>query len=256
MDESEIQAAQLNQQIAIVRSKIGEPVKDWSNEMIKRFLVARKNDIEKACEMLKNHLQWRTDFGTDKILEQNFPDINHRYKSGFIGYDKTSNPVYVEFPGKADTNQMLTDFDAEFLLRWHVCIMETGRKLYEAKHSNGVFVIIDCSGLSMAHCSASGIQYFRRQSALDQDNYPEHLAYCFIVNATWVFTTAWKMVSMFIDANTREKVKVLGADFKEHLAEYMDISQLPPELGGEREMKVSEWGADDPRWKSDDFTKI
>lgn len=58
MDESEIQAAQLNQQIAIVRSKIGEPVKDWSNEMIKRFLVARKNDIEKACEMLKNHLVW------------------------------------------------------------------------------------------------------------------------------------------------------------------------------------------------------
>eukprot|EP01006_Ploeotia_vitrea_P066574 TRINITY_DN95262_c0_g1_i1.p1 TRINITY_DN95262_c0_g1~~TRINITY_DN95262_c0_g1_i1.p1 ORF type:complete len:263 (+),score=46.84 TRINITY_DN95262_c0_g1_i1:52-840(+) len=222
----------------------------WPDLMVHRFIVARKGDLNKAAEMLTKHLQWREEYKADVVLDEDFPGIADDYKSGFCGFDFKSNPVYVEFPGKANPSKILDTYSTDFLLRWHVCIMETGRKIYSMKQAAGVFVIIDASGLSMGHASKAAISYFKMQSAVDEANYPEHLAYCFIVNASMIFTTIWKMVSVFVDPITREKVKVLGGDYQETLKQYMDTSLLPPNLGGSKDMPTASWGKRDEKWKT------
>jgi hypothetical protein len=46
---------------------------------------------------------------------------------------------------------------------------------------------------------------------MDSDNYPETCHAIFIVNNSSAFSAIWRIVRVFVDVGTREKVKVLGS---------------------------------------------
>ena len=46
------------------------------------------------------------------------------------------------------------------------------------------------------------------------------------------FTAIWALIKPWIDPVTSDKIKILGSDYLSHLREYIDDSQIPPELGG------------------------
>ncbi|KAF4727985.1 cytosolic factor, phosphatidylinositol/phosphatidylcholine transfer protein, partial [Perkinsus olseni] len=64
------------------------------------------------------------------------------------------------------------------------------------------------------------------------DNYPEVLGTMFVVNAPFIFTAIWKVVSPMVDPITRSKIVVLGSNYKPTLHNVVDPSQLPDFLGG------------------------
>lgn len=49
------------------------------------------------------------------------------------------------------------------------------------------------------------------------------------------------MVKPWIDPVTREKMQILGTDFLQTLLQYIDLSQIPPEMGGQYEGFVWSW---------------
>jgi hypothetical protein len=51
--------------------------------------------------------------------------------------------------------------------------------------------------------------------AIDQHYYPETLYKMFIVNAPWIFRALWKIVSPWIDPQTRERICMGGDKLKE-----------------------------------------
>lgn len=46
---------------------------------------------------------------------------------------------------------------------------------------------------------------------MDSDNYPETCHNIFIVNNSSAFSAIWRVVKVFVDVGTREKIKVLGS---------------------------------------------
>ncbi|GFS66589.1 retinal-binding protein, partial [Nephila pilipes] len=66
-----------------------------------------------------------------------------------------------------------------------------------------------------------------------QDNYPERLKYCFIINASIYFYMAFSILKTVVAASVLEKVKIYASDgWKEPLLELIDADNLPGYLGG------------------------
>ncbi|KIZ07613.1 hypothetical protein MNEG_0343 [Monoraphidium neglectum] len=75
---------------------------------------------------------------------------------------------------------------------------------------------------------------FRALTAMDSDNYPETCHQIFIVNNSAAFSAIWRMVKVFVDQGTRDKVKVLGSGnpMLVALLQEFDAAQIPSFLGG------------------------
>ena len=95
-------------------------------------------------------------------------------------------------------------------------------------------VILDLAGMSYA-VDRIALNYVTSSLTMDQNNYPERLKKLYILNAPWFFTGIWAIVSPFLDAKTRDKINILGGDFLDTLLQEIDPSQIPVELGGQRE---------------------
>jgi hypothetical protein len=47
-----------------------------------------------------------------------------------------------------------------------------------------------------------------------------------------LFTGVWAIVRMWIDEKTKEKIQILGKDYKKELLKYIDAENLPDFLDG------------------------
>ena len=59
-------------------------------------------------------------------------------------------------------------------------------------------------GVSMMGQKARGL--VQHASKISQDNYPEQLGQLMIVNDPYVFSGVWKIVKVWLDEKTREKI--------------------------------------------------
>lgn len=75
-------------------------------------------------------------------------------------------------------------------------------------------------------------EFLKAYTAIASDNYPECIDVTFIVNAPFVFRTAWAFVKNLIDKRTADKFVILGSDYMPRLLKIMDKEQVPVPLGG------------------------
>jgi len=93
-------------------------------------------------------------------------------------------------------------------------------------------VIMDLGGLGLKHLYSPAIQCFRNIARQGEDNYPERLKRCFIVNAPSVFPRVWNLVKNFFDPRTQKKIVILGADCFSELVKFIPEENIPAYLGG------------------------
>ncbi|RLN18834.1 random slug protein 5-like [Panicum miliaceum] len=93
--------------------------------------------------------------------------------------------------------------------------------------------LIDFTGWTMAH--ASPIKTSRETANILQNHYPERLAIGFLFNAPKVFEAFFKVIKVFLDPKTIEKVNFVYQKDEESmkvLYKYIDPEVLPVEFGG------------------------
>jgi len=49
----------------------------------------------------------------------------------------------------------------------------------------------------------------------------------FIINAPFIFTGVWAVVKPWLDARTKEKIKIIGSGYKKELLKNIDENNLP-----------------------------
>ena len=71
-------------------------------------------------------------------------------------------------------------------------------------------------------------------TSVASDNYPESVYKTYMVNAPFVFRSAWAIVSQWLDPNTVAKFKILGGEkeYMPKLLEWLDDEDIPAFLGG------------------------
>ena len=88
-------------------------------------------------------------------------------------------------------------------------------------------VIFDRQGASRAN---QDLKFANAFQSLLQNNFPERLGQCCVLEPNWVFKILYAAMKMFLSKASLEKIKMLGK--LDELKEWYDESQLNPEHGG------------------------
>ncbi|XP_020245820.1 phosphatidylinositol/phosphatidylcholine transfer protein SFH9-like isoform X2 [Asparagus officinalis] len=193
--------------------------------------------------MWSDMLQWRSDFGTDSIVQDfmfdELQEVVNYYPHGYHGVDKEGRPVYIERLGKVDPNKLMNVTTVERFLKYHVQALEKvflekypACSIAAKRHIDTMTTILDVQGVNWMNVGKLAHDVVIHISKIDSNNYPEILNQMYIVNAGNGFRLLWSALKNFIDPRTSAKIQVLGDRYKSTLLEIIDISQLPDFLGG------------------------
>ena len=161
----------------------------------------------------------------------------------YCGHDKEGCPIYWEKAGVtiANYSKAKSAGISEDHLVWHHIMKEEHTVRVGMVYASNIYgkkitqqlAVCDMSGIKLG-LDTTTLAYFIRATAIDQNHYPGRLKKFIIFNVPWFFKSIWSVVRPFLGPSTQSKFILLrdGEDFLSVLEEYIDISQIPAELGG------------------------
>ncbi|KAI1847697.1 hypothetical protein JX265_009126 [Neoarthrinium moseri] len=236
-----------NRTPASIRDALWTMVKmDHPDQLVLRFLRARKWDVQKALVMLVSTMKWRQDAKVDddimlngeehfllqeqqgatekdKKFAKDFLDQMRLGKSFSYGIDKEGRPTTVV---RARLHKA-GDQSEESLERYTVYLIETNRMLLSAPVDTGT-VIFDMTGFSMANMDYTPVKFMIQ---CFEANYPESLGVVLVHKAPWVFQGIWKIIRGWLDPVVASKVHFTN-NVKD-MSEFITPNRIPKELEGD-----------------------
>eukprot|EP01038_Epipyxis_sp_PR26KG_P008106 gene8106-10978_t len=227
-----------------------------------RFLIARKNDVPKAFEMLT---KWATWYCTtplpgvsycpkDVLLHCQEDSKEDVFSSYFIhsnlGEDKEGHPLFWEKTGHvtkvyAEVKKNLTE--DEIYVR-NIRQQELMIKRLKAQsHKYGRYIgkqsiIFDLKDLAFSVDTAA-FSALKKTIAVQEAYYPERLSTMFIINAPSFLPGLWGLVKPWLDPVTAQKIQILGKNYIDKLREFIDDDVIPVEYGGKNASFSWKWPA-------------
>ena len=201
-------------------------------ETIVRFLRARDHDLAKSKLMLDNHLKFRSKWIPQGLESCKPSDIMPALQSGCWavgGLTKDGCPIlYV------DTNLWNpADYTVEIYVKYLCFFFERLHLLFpEDRHQ--VVIILDMSGWQFS--DVFYLNYIRHLVDINQNQYPERLRYCNLINVPWFFKTAWAVIKPWIDQKTVAKIELSSDTNAEKLLSIIDADVLSMKYGGNRDI--------------------
>lgn len=226
-----------------VELEAGELPLEWDDHVLRRFLRARKHNIYKAKVMVLDTLKWRKESDVDTVLTDfqfhEKDQFNKWYPEGFYGVDREGRPIYVQQPGKIDTDQLWKFTTLERCVRYHLQQQERYWRIIAPaasaacgrRHEQSL-VLIDMDGVGISTLTSEVRNIMGTIMKIDQDYYPELMWKACLVNVPVSFRVIWSMVKHFMDARTQAKIEVLGTNFQEELQQLVAPENLMTCYGG------------------------
>jgi hypothetical protein len=226
---------------------------ELTDEDVMRFIIARKQSIKKAVPMIEHYCEWydKVLHGSDTLTPKNILDSvdpdEHIYQKYFphanLGFSKTGCPIYWEKTGICSGNfpAVTKHISPDGLVIRHVRQQEYVFR-ERCKHATNFYgqpitrqlIVFDLKGLVYS-LDTHAMGTFRNCLKIDESFYPERLDHIIMINVPWFFTAIWAMIKPWIDPVTAEKFVLIGSDYLSTLRKYIDDSQIPVELGGNRQ---------------------
>ena len=207
-----------------------------------RFMRARQSQFQPAKQMFSNFLQWREEFGTDRIHDFEFPELPQVlqfYPHGFHKTDRLGRPIYIEQYGKLNLTELFNVTTQERMLQYYVKSYEKmlTEKFPACSAAAGYPVeqsltILDLGGSAMSLMSKQVYDFIQLASSIAQDYYPEILGKMFVVNTPMLFSMVWKGVKPMLNEKTVNKISLEGSSYRPKLLELVAPENLPEFLGG------------------------
>lgn len=205
-----------------------------------RWLRARRHNLDKAEAMYRKSMAWRKEFGADTILDTYTPPevLSKHYVGGVTGEDKYGRPVSIDPIGKLDLKGLLYSLKKAEIIRYVVWQCEKVGLCYKKqsiKHGKRISQstqVLDFDGFGKQHFWKPGIDMFTEMLVTVEDNYPETLHSTYFVNAPYLFTMCWALVSPFVSEDTRKKFIFLKGDWCKQLTDMIVPDEVPVNWGG------------------------
>mmetsp|Transcript_58966 Transcript_58966/g.138685 ORF Transcript_58966/g.138685 Transcript_58966/m.138685 type:complete len:282 (+) Transcript_58966:55-900(+) len=217
-------------------------------ELVDRFLVARKGKVADALKMLVEDLEWREKEGTLELQAATAHQVlngemnpagkdlhDSMFPHGLLGFDYQNRPIVYKKFGKPFSAQKLQDdanIHVDDLVKYHLWTVE--RLAASMDHKGKWVLIMDLQGWNLGHFTNLHMKYVQGLIKIDSNHYPERLGRVFLINVPTVFSACWSMVKMWLDADTKAKVCLYSneAKWKEEMAKDLSLDLLPDHLGG------------------------
>ncbi|RVW40853.1 Patellin-4 [Vitis vinifera] len=207
--------------------------------------------VNEAFEMLKKTLEWRKEFKTDSILEEELgQDISS--VAYMNGVDREGHPICYNIYGVLENQELYqktfgTEEKRNQFLRWRIQLMEKGIQKLDFK-PGGVTSLLQINDLSNSPGpSKKEIRIATKQAVgLLQDNYPEFVARNIFINVPFWYYALNALLSPFLTQRTKSKfVFVRPSKVTETLLKYICVEEIPAQYGGLKREKDTEFSIED-----------
>ncbi|CAI0383029.1 unnamed protein product [Linum tenue] len=232
-NDSQQQEAKINELKAAIGPLCGQSLKYCSDACLRRYLVARNWNVEKAKKMLQETLEWRSSYNPEEIR---WPEVAHEGETGKIYRasfcDRQGRPVLILRPGMQNTKS----FDNQIR---HLVYMLENAVINLPEGQEQMTILIDFTGWSITNNVP--IKTAHETASILQNHYPERLAVALLYNPPRIFEAFWKVVKYFLDPMTSQKVKFVYPKRNKESVEVMrlhfDDQNLPAVFGGQGDLQ-------------------
>jgi len=205
-----------------------------SDDVLARYLIARNNDLAKACEQLNRALDWQA-LHCPVMKSSCMKEISTG-KLYVRGFDKDGRPLLIYRSCKS----FPLERDLEECGRMLVWFAEHVKRRMPPQFSKYT-LLIDRVG----HKSENTDQeLMKHMSGAFQDMYPETVQRIIVYPADVLLYTVWAVVKWFMDPVTREKVQPMM--MLSGVEQYIDRQHIPKAMGGDDDYEYSPDHFDDP----------
>ena len=234
----------------------------YSDIMLNRILDARQRNIEKATVLINEIENWRQTIDIESItgfnreqreyIDNLLPRYHHKH-------DKLGRPIYFMEYHNANANLMFGPqgvskelFIIDNIKRYEANEWKMAISYKHNQNSKGQhFLICNLKDARLTQFPQVA-PLLKQLFDIMLGYYPDSLGCMMIVNAPYVFTFVWKVVSLWFDERTLNKIFILGTDYQSRLHEMVDLDALPIKYGGTCD--CAEFGgchvSDEGVWKS------
>lgn len=203
--------------------------KDDPDATMLRFLRARNFVVKNAFDMILGVLKWRREFNVDHIIENGETVLSKFLLSSYSvcvhKTDKGGRPVIYFKAHLYDLSKFTLDDAKKFLIH----TMEFARNHCLDDKIDTVTVIFYMGKFGLRNFDMGYVSFL--VSAL-QDNYPEMLQQCILMDAPGLFSMVWPLVKKLLAPAVADKIKFLKL---KDIEDEIDLNSLPKELGGKDE---------------------
>ncbi|GMH32429.1 hypothetical protein BSKO_00263 [Bryopsis sp. KO-2023] len=213
--------------------RLGAAGETLDDACVSRWLVARGNDPSCAEEAIRTHAVWREEYVPNgRISEAEVLNEIRAQKVFLQGHDNKGQALLVVHARKHD----MGDRNIEETERFICYVLDNSGALASQREESAgkICVIFDLSGLRLKNLDVKGLGAI---FDLLQRHYPERLACLWFLNAPFIFWGVWRVVSPFINENTREKIRFISASRDcQFLKDTVPLDVLPSCYGGDGEL--------------------
>uniref|UniRef100_A0A3B4B148 Uncharacterized protein n=1 Tax=Periophthalmus magnuspinnatus TaxID=409849 RepID=A0A3B4B148_9GOBI len=191
-----------------------------------RWLRARNFSVPKSEAMVR------------KVTPNRTLVIEKYLSGGMCGYDREGSPVWYDVIGPVDPKGLFLSASKQDFIRSKIRDCERLQQECDRQSQRlntnveSITMIYDVEGLGLRHLWKPAIETYGEILQMFEDNYPEGLKRLFVIKAPKLFPVAYNLVKHFLSENTRQKIHILGANWREVLQKYIDSQELPAVYGG------------------------
>ena len=198
---------------------------DDPDDVLARFARARRGDPDAALAFLCEDYEWRkaADAASLRstppadVLGQSPEVLAEYYRRRCVGLDSSGRLTFYQAYACCVVKKLKSVVPLENVVKYHAWEQERACAMLDSLKRNGrgdgaMAVILDVAGMTIGkHINKDFIWLVKAIAAHDQAHYPERMGVTFIINAPGVFGLVWRTVRPFIDAATRDKIRIVTA---------------------------------------------
>lgn len=187
---------------------------------------------------------WRDSIHADTITDETLPlqaSFFDYWPSHLYGSDEYGHVINYECLKLCNQTEFLKNVDKDLMLLHRAQQMEriqAQNKLVSKNLNRRIYkhiYILNLDGITRQHLSPSSLSLVQPLFDMGQVYYPESLHRMYIINAPFYFRGIWAVISPWIDAETREKIHIIGtvkAFLQKASKDGISLSALPISIGG------------------------
>ena len=217
---------------------------ELDDDILERYLRARKMVVADAREMLEDTLKWRADFGVRNMHTKGYMKVieteTFSGKTYVHGFNRDGHVLLYMRPRRENSNEY--DGNLKHVVYNLERCVASMKKADKASSEGKLILLIDFAGYSTFN--APPMKTSRETLSIIQNHFPERLKKAFIIRAPWIFSAFWSMISPFIDPITSKKIQFVKGN-PEDIAKILtdpEAGNIDPEvlecdLGGKNRYK-------------------
>ncbi|KAA8913804.1 hypothetical protein TRICI_003112 [Trichomonascus ciferrii] len=209
---------------------------DHPDNLVLRFLRARKWDVAEAMSMLGETVAWRLEFDVESLTYKGEERVKQEGQDGLMlqfrskkcytyGHDKKARPIVHVRPRFHDPKAQ----SEEDVQKFTVFTIENARLCLQDPVDTAA-VIFDLSDFSLSNMDYAAVKFIIK---CFENHYPESLGFILIHKAPWIFQGIWNIIKNWIDPVVAAKIS-FTKNF-EDMNQFIEAKYIPKELGGQRE---------------------